>query len=77
MDRCNGEIESVGIRKIDDPIGSGMEYSSHCLTCARWAGHASESAADMQDFVSVRFLGEIEDRRFCTNWLSKENACAA
>lgn len=73
-DKCNGEIESAGYRKLSDPVRAGMEYNSQCLTCARWAGYASENAADMQDFVSVQFLEEEHVRRLCRNWLSKESA---
>lgn len=70
-ERCNGEVDSVGHTKITDPIGAGMEYNSHCLTCQRWAGKGSTSAADMQNFVSVQFIEETETRWLCVNRLQK------
>lgn len=69
IERCNGEIDSVGVSKITDPIGAGMEYNSHCLTCKRWAGRGSTGAADMQNFVSVKFIADTETRWLCVNRL--------
>ena len=69
MDLCNGEIAAVAVTKISDPIGAGMEYNSHCLTCKRWAGRGSTGAADMQNFVSVKFIADTETRWLCVNRL--------
>ena len=69
IELCNGEIDSVGVSKITDPIGAGMEYNSHCLTCKRWAGRGSTGAADMQNFVSVKFIADTETRWLCVNRL--------
>ena len=71
IERCNGEVDSVEITKITDPIGAGMEYNSHCLTCQRWAGKGSTGAADMQNFVRVQFIEETETRWLCVNRLQK------
>ena len=71
IERCNGEIDSVGISKITDPIGAAMAYNSHCLTCQRWAGKGSTGAADMQNFVRVQFMEETETRWMCVNRLQK------
>ena len=70
-DKCNGEIESAGYRKLSDPVRAGMEYNSQCLTCARWAGYASENAADMQEFIDVQILSQRNKLRLCENWLEK------
>ena len=66
-ERCNGEVDSVGHTKITDPIGAGMAYNRHCITCQRWAGKGSNGAADMQAFVSVQFITEVEPRWLCVN----------
>lgn len=67
LTRCNGEVASIGVSRLDDPPFTALEYHEACKTCSRWAGKGARWAADMQDFEGYEFLGA---ETTCKNWLT-------
>ena len=58
MKDCDGEVKSIGLSSISDPVIAGLIYMDQCMRCVRWCGSGSHGSNFSGEWVSVQFLGE-------------------